>query len=164
MSSITLLFPLLFLVSGCFESEAPNRHGLKSISTSEFSYRGAVDRSIELKFYNDKSDVSSISVIAKVPENYSGDLNYKWTLGSDIKISKGELSGAVTSSQNKKIFLQIFVKNFNSKDIKYVKFEIMGDDSGRRLFADGIVSNNKENSFEEIVKEVETYKKENNTK
>jgi hypothetical protein len=164
MPPIILLSSFIFFMSGCFESETRNLHGLKSISTSEFGYRGAVDRSIDLKFDSKKSDISTISVVAKIPESYSGALSYKWTLGSDIKIDQGELSGTVSAKDNKKIFLRIFVKNFNSKEVKHVKFEITGGDSGRRIFADGIVSNNKENSFEEIVKEIETYKKENNTK
>ena len=161
-SSIIYLFTIFIILSGCFKTKSKKEYGMHSISQSEFTYRGQIERSIELKFNVEKNEISEITTLAEIPKNYSGELSYKWSLGTNVKIEKGDLEGKILKlPENKKIKLQIFVKGFNADTARHIRFEIIGLNSARRIFADGIISSNQNNSFESIVKEVEAYKKEN---
>ena len=71
------------------------------------------------------------------------------------------LENKIDNYQKSKLIAQIKVKGFTKDHLKHIRFEIFGEKSQRRLFADGIISSQQENSFEEIVKEIENYKKEN---
>lgn len=155
---ITLFF-ILFLTS-CFENDNKNSHGLSAVPRTQFSYRGAVDRSIKLKFNVQKSETSEIVAVAQLPENYNGPIQYKWFLGDGVQLEEGLLENKIDNYQKSKLIVQIKVKGFKKDNLRHVRFEIFGEHSRRRIFADGIVSSQQENSFEEIVKEIENYKKE----
>lgn len=160
--TIIFISTILLFMSSCFEQDTKSSAGSKSISQSELGYRGNVERSIELKFILKKSNITKITAIAKVPMNYKGTLKYKWTLGSGLTIQSGELTGTIDKiAENKPLVLQIQINGFDEKNIKHVRFEIMGTDSDRPVFADGIVSSDQQNSFEQVVKEIENYKIEN---
>lgn len=156
---ITLFF--VFFLTSCFEKDNKNSHGLSAIPRTEFSYRGAVDRSIKLKFNVQKSKTSEIVAVAQLPENYNGPIQYKWFLGDGVQLEEGLLENKIDNFQKSKLIAQIKVKGFTNDRLKHIRFEIFGEKSQRRLFADGIISSQQENSFEEIVKEIENYKKEN---
>ena len=162
---VILILITLFFISGCFDLSAQDsvQNNLKSqIPRTEFSYRGLVDRSITVQFNVKKSEISEIIASVQLPENYSETLKFKWTLGQDIEIQSGELHGSIENyEKNKTIVLRILVKGFDSKIKRHLRFEIQGVNQGRPLFADGIISSDKENSFEQVVKEIENYKKEN---
>lgn len=156
------IFSILILLSGCFEKKSQKDYGLNSVARSEFTYRGQVERSIELKFNVEKNDVSEISAVAMLPSNYNDELSFKWSLGEGVQLASGETAGQIKKiPENKKIKLQILVKGFNSETVRHIRFEILGLNPQHRVFADGIISNQQKNSFESIVKEVENYKKEN---
>ena len=156
------IFSLFIILSGCFEKKSQSDYGLNSISQSQFTYRGQIERSIELKFNVEKNDVSEIYAVAILPTNYNDELSFKWSLGEGVLLTSGELEGKIIKiPDNKKIKLQILVKGFNTDIVKHIRFEILGLNPKHRVFADGIVSSNQKNSFESIVHEVENYKKEN---
>lgn len=157
-SAVIQIFIIALILSGCFNTETKKSDALKSISRSEFSYRGAVERSIDLKFNVKKLKISEITAKIKVPQNYNGRLNYKWIIGSGLQISTGIPEGSIEITNSKSAELKISVTGFDTEPTKHIRFEIIGEGSKQRIFADGIVSNNQENSFEEIVKEIENYK------
>jgi hypothetical protein len=154
---IGLVFASFLIFSSC--TQRKERTGLSFIPRTEFSYRGAVDRTLQLKFNVEQTDISEVSAVVLAPENYKGSLNYKWFLGDGVQLESGILDGQINSEKSKAI-IQIKVKGFTSEKLKHIRFEISGEQTGRRLFADGIISSQQKNSFEEIVKEIENYKKE----
>lgn len=156
--ALGLFFISILIFSSCTQKK--DRSGLSFVPRTEFGYRGAVDRTIQLKFNVEQSDISEVSAVVQAPENYKGLLSFKWSLGDGVQLESGKLDGQIKSEKSKAI-LQIKVKNFTSEKLKHIRFEISGDQAGRRIFADGIISSQQKNSFEEIVKEIETYKKEN---
>jgi len=156
---ITLLFTISLLSIGCFEEKTTENHSLR-LHQSQFGYKGAVDRSIGLKFFVRKNTVSEISARVQIPSDYPGTLTYKWMLGEGVKITEGTQTGQVNSENQKEISISIKVAGFTTPPQKFVRFEIISDNPQRRLFVDGLVSSDQENSFEQIVKEVEEYKKE----
>ena len=160
--SIKYIFTFLSLLAlsiftGCFEEKSAEDRGL-SLHKSEFSYKGAVERSISLKLTTEKKSISEIKALVQIPSDYSGSLTYKWMLGEGVKITEGLQTGQVTVDQQKKISLTIKVSGFNESTKRFIRFEIMSNNPQRRLFADGLVSSDQEDSFEQIVKEVEKYK------
>jgi hypothetical protein len=158
------LGPLIILIlclTSCFERTTKSSHGLSFIPRTQFSYRGAVDRSIKLKFNVEKSDISEITAMAQLPENYEGDIKFKWFLGEGVLLEEGLLENKIVNLKKSKVVAQIKVKGFTKEFLRHIRFEIHSDNSKRKIFADGIVSSQQENSFEEIVKEIENYKKEN---
>jgi hypothetical protein len=163
----TLIFTSLFFVFGSsctrFIQNFDDHQNLSSqIPTSEMTYRGLVKRNIGLKFNVEKTDKTEITAQIELPQNYSEPLNYKWMLGKDVTLEYGNLSGEITNyEKNKPLFLKIIVQGFNNQTTKHIRFEIESKKMQQRIFADGIVSNHTENSFEKIVQEVEQYKKEN---
>jgi len=136
---------------------------LSTIPRSELSYRGIVQRTAELKFNIIKSENSEIQAIVHLPKDFNQVLTYKWTLGDRVTLHQGTLKDHIENyEKNTPLIFKILVKGFNTSDltaVKHIRFEIISDNLNYPLFADGIVSNNQENSFEEIVKEVENYKK-----
>ncbi len=158
------IFSVLLL--GCFETSVPksflSKNNSEQIAVSSFGYRGAVEKSIALKFNVEKNEISQITATVRLPENYKDSVKYKWMLGAGVTLTDGSLEQILKPTEdNQNLKIKILVRGFNSLPTKHVRFEIIGENSDRRIFADGIVSSNQENSFEAIVKNVEQYKKEN---
>lgn len=151
MSSINkFLILLLFLTSACTPQ--------KSVKTLEhgMSYMGPVERNINLKLSLNKSSISKLTATVSVPYNYGSTLHYKWKLGPNVVLEQGTLVGTISSLQkNQAVTVAISVKNFNTDENRFVRFEVFGTDPQKRIFSDGIVSSNQPNSFENIVQEVE---------
>lgn len=134
------------------------------INVSEYSSRGVTDRTILLKL--DTSDLSKnkVDVIAQVsvPFNFNEELRYKWTLGQNVVLKQGVLEGSIGKGLKKDTLekISIQVQGFNINDRRHIGFEIWGTKNGRRIYADGLISSQKENSFENIVQNVERLKAE----
>ena len=164
MSTIKFYFLILILFTfSCTKKSDFEKHGMSKISTSEFGYRGPVSRVIRLKFNVQKDEVTTITALVAIPYKSSVSHNYEWRLGEGVSLEQGSLKGSILfDKENEFQKIKISVKGFNLKNTqRFVKFEIFGENQSRITFADGLVSSDQENSFEEIVKEVENYKKEN---
>ncbi len=162
ISRFIFLNIILVLNTGCIKNEILSKNKFRHISGSEFSYRGAVEKSIDLKFSIEKNDVSKITAHIRLPDNYTDAVKYKWMLGAGVTISSGDIEKTIQPVEKNKSFdLQISVRGFNIMPVKHIRFEIIGKNPNHRIFADGIVSSDQENSFEATVKDVEQYKKEN---
>ena len=160
--SISVLF---LFISACFNQDRHISNHSKSLSvvpTSQMSYRGIVQRAIGLKFKVVQSVDSEITAAIELPNEYTGALLYKWTLGEGLGAANTDLSGRIEKyEKNKVLFLKIVVQGFHTDSTKHIRFEISSEKTEKRIFADGIIANNKENSFEDIVRQIEKYKKEN---
>jgi len=165
MSAINYLILFISFISlcSCPQKTDLSKHGMKAVPTSEFGYRGPVQRTIDLKFDLDKGSETTIQAIVSVPYSNQSPHRFEWRLGEGVELIQGDLKGSVLFEQNnKKQKIKIVVKGFDEKNIRrFVRFEIFGEQQSRPTFADGIVSSDQENSFEKIVQEVENYKKEN---
>ena len=133
---------------------------MSPVSTSQYSYMGPVERSIDLKLILSKAKLDSsatIRAVVNLPYDYRHSLQYKWKLGQNVKIKKGQnLTGSISLiKKNTPVEISITVDQFQAADVRFVRFEIFGTDPNRRIFSDGIVSSHQESAFESIVQEVE---------
>lgn len=155
---ITLLFSLL---TGCYDDQPSNKHGLSTVPLTQFTYRGVVDRTIKLTFKVEKGSVSKLIARIETEYDYNFPLNYEWKLGEGVQISSGERQGQISSMQkDSALEIELEVTGFNGDIARFVRFEVIGTNSTKRAFADGILSS-QDKSFEKIVQEIEEYKKSN---
>ena len=92
-----------------------------------------------------------------LPYDYNHPFQYKWKLGPNVKLQKGySLTGSFPSiKKDTPVEITISVDQFQASDARFVRFEVFGTDPNKRIFSDGIISSQQENSFESIVQEVE---------
>ena len=123
---------------------------------------GLVERSIKLKFQTQQDDISVITAIIETEFDYDYPVNYQWRLGEFLQPENvQDLTGQISSLQkNHPVKIKLNVKGFNIDAVaRFVRFEAYGTNPKHRIFTDGVVSSQKNNSFESIVQEVELYKK-----
>ena len=130
---------------------------------SKFSAKGVVDRTIQLKLNADEASSNSekveISAEFKLPFDFGDQLHFRWKLGQDVMLVDGALSGQVNGligNEPKK--LTITVTGFSKETNHQVGFEISGIKNGKNIFADGLIASDLENTFENIVQNVEKIK------
>lgn len=165
MSAVTprflIAFLIIFFIFSCKENKKAS-HGLKNVPVSAYTYKGLVEKTIQLKFKSFGTSPTTIIAEVEIPYNYQYPLTYEWKLGDQVKLSSGQIKGEVALlQQNKKIEISIDVTGFKSDATRFIRFEIMGTNSQRKIYADGIYSSDITSSFESIVQEVENYKKHN---
>lgn len=132
----------------------------KPIHISQYSGRGVVDRVIHLDFKT--KDSKEVIAIVSMPFDFDGEIQYQWTLGENIDVIEGTLKGSLPTGLRKDHAQQIklVVQGFDQNQLRHIGFEIWGDKNGRRIYADGLISSQQENSFENIVQNVEKIKAE----
>jgi len=158
---ITLLIMTSLGFTGCLiESKSKNMHGLSSFNHSQFTYRGLAERSIQLKFKVNKNQISTVTAVIETDYDYNYPVNIEWKLGQFIQLNEGQLKQTIPFlKKNQPVSFVLKIEGFNSSENKFIRFEALGTHPHRRIFTDGIVSSQIENSFEKIVQEVEAYKK-----
>lgn len=160
MSTVNQLLLIAFLTAvGCTQKKDIAVHGMSSAPTTQYSYMGAAERILKLKFDVSKSrfnNKATLKAIVSLPFDYNSPLEYKWKLGEKVVLKSGELTGSVSALvKNIPIEISIDIDNFDSRQNRFVRFEIIGSDPNRRIFTDGIISSHQENSFESVVQELE---------
>lgn len=163
MSTIVKFISILVLSStiySCTEKKKDMQSRGMGPTTSQYSYMGPVERTIDLKLLLNKAKFDSsgtIRAVVSLPYDYNHPLQYKWKLGQNVKLQKGyDLTGTIPSiKKNTPVEITISVDQFQAEDTRFVRFEVFGTDPNKRIFSDGIVSSHQENSFESIVQEVE---------
>ena len=159
MPTIILLALFISFASGCYDEQPLNKHGLSSIPQTQFTYRGVVDRTINLKFKVEKGGVSKLIAQIETQYDYNFPLNFEWKLGEGVLVSSGSLKGQIASlKKNTAIEIELEVIGFTGDIARFVRFEVIGSNPEKRAFADGII-NSQDKSFEKIVQEIEEYKK-----
>lgn len=156
-----ILVLFLSLLTSCYEDQPQNKHGLSNVPLTKFTYRGVVERTIQLKFKVEKGETSKLIARVETQYDYDFPLNYEWKLGEGVSVSDGNLKGQIEKMQkNTPLEIELNVTGFNGDVARFVRFEILGTNPQKRAFADGII-NSTDKSFEKIVQEVELYKKSN---
>lgn len=156
-----ILVLFLSLLTSCYEDQPQNKHGLSNVPLTKFTYRGVVERTIQLKFRVEKGETSKLIARVETQYDYDFPLNYEWKLGDGVTVNSGDLKGQIEKMQkDMPLEIELNVTGFNSDAARFVRFEILGTNPQKRVFADGII-NSTDKSFEKIVQEVELYKKSN---
>lgn len=155
------LFFYLFLIIGFsfYQYTKPAAQKRRSfaggINISEYSSHGVVDRVISLKIETSETKNSQTDVVAIVtlPFDFENELHYKWTLRQDVVLKEGLLVGTTAKNSKKEIAekIKISVQGYSPDKLRHIGFEIYGEKNGRRIFADGLISSQKNNSFEKTV-------------
>ncbi len=148
-----------FYFQNTSKSQPPRAQFLQS----KFSAKGIVNRVLQLKLNADKASTNSekveISAEFTLPFDFGDQLHFRWKLGPDVMLIDGALSGQVnglTGNESKK--LTITVTGFSKENNHQVGFEISGIKNGKNIFADGLIASDFENTFENIVQNVEKIK------
>jgi hypothetical protein len=132
-----------------------------SVPTSEFSGYGPVDRIITIKIKEDKiakqdRDIVTVKTDITMPFDYDDKLEFKWILTENVHLVKGDLTGTVQFLKaNAPKTVEISVTGFSKLENRQIAFQVSGTKNGRRIFADGIITTQKEKTFEDIVQNVE---------
>ncbi len=163
MSPTIKLFSILstfIFIFGCTEKKSMTSRGMSPTPTSQYSYMGPVERTINLKLLLSKAKFNSsgtIRAVVSLPYDYNFPLQYKWKLGQNVKLQDGYiLTGSIPSlKKDSPVEITISVDEFQAKEARFARFEVFGTDPNKRIFSDGIISSQQESSFESIVQEVE---------
>lgn len=130
---------------------------------SKFTAKGVVDRIIQLKLNADEASSNSekveITAELKLPFDFNDQLHFRWKLGQDVVLIEGAQNGQVNGlNGNESKKLTIVVTGFSKESNHQVGFEISGIKNGKNIFADGLIASDPENTFENIVQNVEKIK------
>ena len=164
--NLFILFVVCGASSACTEN-SPESVKTNRVEQSGFSYHGAGQRNLGLKFILKGDSVRTITAVVVLPEYLDfkdHTLKYRWQLDEDIKILEGESTGSIVIKPNQKhIEFKLTVNNFSTDLKRFIRFEASSDVNAgikkNRFFIDGIVSSQSESSFENFVKGIENYKK-----
>lgn len=156
-----ILALFLSLLTSCYEDQPQNKHGLSNVPLTKFTYRGVVERTIQLNFKVEKGETTKLIARVETQYDYNFPLNYEWKLGEGVSVSSGDLKGQIEKMQkDTPLEIELNVTGFKGDVARFVRFEILGTNPQKRVFVDGII-NSQDKSFEKIVQEVELYKKSN---
>lgn len=165
MSSIKLIYLVPFFIWGCLENSSKElhsfNHGLSPFPKSQLTYTGPVERVLKIQFKVFKNESSTLIAEVSSETDYLAPLQFSWKLGEGLELISGETSGQISQiKKNNPVQFRLKVKGFNSSQARFARFEIVGLLTERRVFADGVLNSNSENTFEKLVQEIELYKKE----
>lgn len=156
-----ILALFLSLLTSCYEDQPQNKHGLSMAPLTKFTYRGVVERTIQLNFKVEKGEITKLIAHVETQYDYNFPLNYEWKLGEGVSVNSGDLKGQIEKMQkDTPLEIELNVTGFKGDIVRFVRFEILGTNPQKRVFVDGII-NSQDKSFEKIVQEVELYKKSN---
>ncbi|OFZ28697.1 MAG: hypothetical protein A2622_06315 [Bdellovibrionales bacterium RIFCSPHIGHO2_01_FULL_40_29] len=104
-----------------------------------------------------------VSIAAKVtvPIAFDGIIKYKWILSENIELISGETSGQWISLKTDDVAIStVSLKGFSKEENRQVVMRVWGFKEGRKILSEAIISSNPQETFEDIVKNVEKIKAE----
>lgn len=142
------------------EKSLPPRHHFLQ---SNFTSKGVVDRTIQLKLNFDKAESNSekvqISADVSLPFDFNDKLFFRWKLSQDVFLVDGEITGQLVGLKANEVRnISISVTGFSRENNHHVGFQIYGIKNGKTIFADALVASDLENTFENTVQNVEKIK------
>jgi len=157
------------LIFGCaltafyLNSTQKSKVSRSKILLSTFTPDGVINRDIQIDFAADSvetdSDTAQVYVKLKMPFDFDADLNYKWKLSEGVSLLDGDLNGVLKGlKKNESKSIAISVKGFSKKVNRQIGFEVYGTLNGRKVYGDVLMASDKENTFEDIVQNVEKIK------
>ena len=154
---LLVLFAVVFSIYQLNKVPSVRRSFASGINVSQYSSHGIVDRIINLKIETSRNahtdSISEVAALISLPFDFDGELQYKWTLGQNLILKEGSLTGSTIKSfqKDKPEKIYISVEGFTPDNLRHIGFEIYGMKNNRRIFADGLISSQKEKSFEKTV-------------
>ncbi len=136
-------------------------------SLSAFTGQGQ-NQFIQLKIVSSNTaakeeDVVSVTVYVSVPVDYPADLNYQWQLTENVRLVEGNLNSTLNNLEKNKIYpIEIKVSGFSQLENRHIVFNISGLHNGHKVVANGIIASKTKDTFEDVVKNVEKLRAENN--
>ena len=109
---------------------------------------------------NDQNQVVEITAKIKVPFNYHFPVSYSWKLSPDVKLISGPLNGEISSgvSANEEVAVKIQVSGFTKTINRHIWFEAKSVAQGHALYSEVMAASDMENTFENVVQNVERIK------
>lgn len=155
MSSVKIILLLsAFIFTACTSEDKVILPTSDSVHHSGINYMGPVEKSINLKFIKNEK-TQQITAEVSLPYALDSDLSYTWKLGSGVRLISGLAEGQVSYKKaNTKIHINLTVDNFFTEPGRFVRFEIVGHNGRKAIFADGVVASEIEKSFEHVINEV----------
>lgn len=130
---------------------------------SVFSSKGVVNRiiSVHIKYDEVEKDSDRCTLTAEVgiPFDFDGKLDYHWKLGPDVVLVEGSQDGNFQNLKKTDIkTFTITVSHFSKQANRTIGFEVYGVKNTRRIYGDALVASDMEDTFENIVQNVERIK------
>lgn len=132
---------------------------------SLFASQGANAKTIQVKLKSDPiqtdNEINEVKAFVSMPFDYTGEFYYTWTIGEGVTVESGNLSGKFQNlTANEIKTLSIFVKGFSKETNHHIKFDIFTVKNNRRLLGGAFTASKPEDTFENIVQNVEKIKAE----
>lgn len=136
------------------------------VPTSVFTGQGVVDRLFQIQIKNDiatQSENEPVEIKAQIstPFDFEGPVHYKFILTEKIQLIEGSLEDTfqdIKVGQPK--IVKIKVLGFTKNENRQIAFQVSAEKNNRHYYSDGIIASKKEETFEDIVQNVERIKKE----
>lgn len=130
---------------------------------SQFSSKGLIDRIIQLKLNFTEAALNSekveVTADVQMPFEFNGKLYFKWKLGQDVILSEGKLTGEINGIKKNEIKkISIAITGFSKENNHHIGFEIYGIKNGKKIYGDALIASDLENTFENVVQNVEKIK------
>ncbi len=111
------------------------------------------------------TEPAELTASITMPFDFDDELEYKWILTENIQHVAGALSGKLSGKiqkleAQKQYPVTISVTGFSSVENRHVIFQVSGTKNGKRITSDAIIASKKEETFEDIVHNVEKLKME----
>lgn len=164
-----LLFLILPLVIGLTYFRVGHKNSptylpmSKNFLRSSFSSKGIANRiiNIQLNYNKVESDSEKVEVTANIhmPFDFNGQLHYRWKLSQGVSLLNGPLTGEISGlekNQVKQIYLD--VNGFSKSINRQIGFEVFAIKDGKTIYGDALIASDLENTFEDIVQNVEKIK------
>lgn len=132
---------------------------------SLFASQGANAKTIQVSLKSDPiqtdNEINEITAYVSMPFDYQGEFYYTWTLGEGVIIESGNLSDKFQNlNSNEAKLLSIFVKGFSKETNHHIKFDIFTVKNNKRLLGGSFIASKPEDTFENVVQNVERIKAE----
>lgn len=138
----------------------------KNFLQSQFTSKGIINRTLQLQLKFKTVDLNSeptkIEAAVSLPFDFNEKLYFKWKLGEGVVALENKISGELNGILKNEIKnISLSVTGFGKETNHQIGFEIYGVKNGKKIYADAVVSSNIEQTFENIVQNVEKIKKQN---
>ncbi|MCC2678913.1 MAG: hypothetical protein K0R29_1489 [Pseudobdellovibrio sp.] len=164
--SVGLVAVLLYAGGGYVNEKYFSQHQkmLKPLPPqSVFTSKGVSTRLLKVVLEHEKvqtdSETASVTALVSMPFEFNNNLNFKWKLGEGVKIVEGTELGVIQGMRAGQVVeIKIKVNGFSLMQNHHIAFEVNGSLNGRNIHGQALIASDAENTFENIVQNVEHIK------
>jgi len=130
---------------------------------SVFTSKGMSTRLLKVVLEHEKvetdSETAVVTALVSMPFDFNSNLNFKWKLGEGVKIVEGTQLGEIQGIRAGQVVeIKIKVNGFSLMQNHHIAFEVNGSLNGRNIHGQALIASDAENTFENIVQNVEQIK------